>query len=577
MAREQQFNNTQRQVINTIEDTSKYQTPDSRRLRVTSDPLRIYTEPVDSGVTKLAGALSSIKPELMTWAINKQSEDYSRSIEIGKQAAQTGGKASGEMEQFGYDNVKAVNDWTDWNQKVTTEYDQNFDKEKGNLDDFLKQQWESHPFQDKSQAYLDKFTPLAGKTMEKLRTTQGQFMADLQESKNNAELTRMFAGDIHDVMGSGQDYGVAQYEARRDNLKAQFPGKTNSQLDELAYQAVLDTMQKTGDVSLVKVFKQPHSDKTPGLYEIPKWKAKIDEDVHKIIAHQNESRRESDIRNEKALKNAADTTERGILFDVIQANTLADPTDKAEALRGIVAKAQKVSESGIPISDATIKTLMSASTAIDKKEETLYQAQNYNTLRLGNPSVQQIAKAVNSGDISQSGFEKLMNAKDAAANRAASHQGKDKPLSSDPFVKQAFKDIDNHAGYSWASMASGNEQSKKNADAVKERVLSHIEDLVDSGMSPKEAAAKGSEVGIKMLKDAGLESKSFQEANAKLDKAAYKKKDPVGYYTANPKDYIADSKSNTVPVMAPKDLLAIQKEALKAASTKKLKNHESTH
>jgi len=575
MAREQQFNNGQRQVINTIEDTSKYQTGDSRRLRVVADPMRIFEEPAESNVSKLTEALGAIKPELLQWATDKQTQAKVTAAEAGKRAAQTGGAIpKGEMEQYGYDSVKAVNDWTDWNQKVLQEYDQSFDKQAGNLDEFLKKQWEENPFKDKSETYLQKFTPLAGKTMEKIRATQGQFKADLQESLNNAELTRMFGHDIDDVMGAGMDYSVTTYEARRDNLKAQFPGKTNSQLDELAYQAVLAKMEATGDTSLANIFKQPHADRTPGLYEIPKWKDKIDADVHKILARKNAARDATEKDNEKALKNAADVIGNQVLFAITDANSFADPTVRAEKLRGINENLRKQSEAGIPIQDSIIRAVSTALTGIDKKQETQYQSDNYVKLRLGDASVARIAQAYNTGDISQAGFDKLMSKKEAAANRVG---GKEKPLPSNPFVKQALKEIEVNAGYSWASMTPENEQARKNAEAVKARVLDHIEDLVDANVSPKDAAKQGAEMGVKMLKEAGMASKSLADANKKLDDLELKKTNPVSYYQTNPTAFQEDVKNNTLPPMNPKDKLAIQRKVKADAEARKaLKQHEST-
>lgn len=577
MAREQQFNNGQRQVVNTIEDTSKYQTGDARRLRVIADPLRIQETPSETGLSKLTQALGSVKPQLMDWAINRETQANKTAIELGKRKAQTGEIAQGEMEQFGYDNIKAVNDWTDWNQQVIQEYEEGFDKENGDLEAFMKSKWDSNPFADKSENYINKFTPLAGKTMEKLRLSQGEFKANLQTSKNNAELTRMFKADIHDINASGQEYGVAQYEARRENLKGMFPGKTNSELDELAYMAVLSAAEETGDTSLFKVFKQPHADKTPGLYEIPKWKDKIDSDIKSINSAQVTARAKKDADMEKALKVAADAKEREIIFDLINANSFEDPTVRAEKIREIVGKAKGYSEMGLPLSEGSLGKLLTAYTAIDKKQETAYQAQNYVTLRLGSPSNQQIAKAFYSGDISQAAFDKLMTKKEEAARRAEKSGGTEKPLAANAFVKQTMKSIEAEAGYSWANMTPDNEEARKNATAVKARVLDYMEDLVESGVSEKEAAALGEERGIKMLKEAGLNSKAVEAANKKLDAVEAKKQNPTAYYNQNPQEFAIDARNKALPAMNPKDLLALQRKAkAQAEATKKLKRHEST-
>jgi hypothetical protein len=577
MAREQQFNNGQRQVINTIEDTSKYQTGDSRRLRVVADPLNIYETPEVSKLSQLTSALGTIKPKLMDWAVDKQNEQNTKDVELGKQAAQTGGIPEGEVQQYGYDSVKAVNDWTEFNERVLSNYEQGFDKDNGNLEDFIKQQWETNKFDDKSETYMSKFNPLVGKTLQKIRETQAGYTTAKVEAQNNAELTRMFTHDIKDVMGAGMEYGVSQYEARRDNLQTLFPGKTKSQLDELAYEAVSQVVAETGDTSLYGVFKQPHADKTPGLYEIPKWKDKIDTEIHKVLTAKNTARKEHETKMEKALKDAADVNERGILFEMIDINTFDDPTVRDEKLTALVAKTRKLVDSGIPISEPIIKALASASNGIDKKQETAYQAQNYVTLRLGNPSSTTIASAFNRGDISQAGFDKLMTKKESAANRTSSG---DKPLTSNPYIKQALKTIDANAGYSPFNMTKDGEEARSNANAVKARMLDYVEDLIDSnpGISLQEVAKQGEEFGVNMIKEAGLANKTLSDANKKLDAVELKRKDPVGFYKSNPKTLVDDYRNKSLPKgIPPKELAVLQRQALQSIEAdKKLKRHEST-
>lgn len=571
MARAQQFNNGQREVINTIEDTSKYQTGMGRRQRVAADPLFIPVAAESSSINKFAEALGKVKPELMSWAVNKQADEYTAQINAGTIKAHSGAIPEGEMEQYGYDKVKSVNDWTDWQLKMTQEYEQNFDKENGNVEEFLKQQWESHPFTDKSETYKANFTALAGKTMGKVRELQGAFKADLQETRNNTELVRMFAHDINDVMASGQDYTTRDYQARRFNLKETFPGKTNTQLDEIAFNAVLQSAQDTGDTSLFDIFKEPHIDGTPGLYEIPKWKTMVDNQVKAIEASNKAARTEQRTVEEKALKDAAETTQRGILFELIDINNFEDPTVRSAKLTDLIAKAQQLSEQGIPLSDSTINLLRTTASGVDKKEETAYQAQNYNTLRLGNPSTSQIAIAVKRGDISQSGFEKLMNAKDAAANREATRSSKgEKPIAASPFIKEMSKTIKAAAGYNPYNLSKDSEEARQNALAVEARVLEHVEGLIDSGTDVRSAAAEGSKMGLTLLKEAGMYSEERKTASSKLDAVAQKKANPVSYYKANPLEFQSDYSQGFVPKgILEKDLRGLQVEAEKAIKAKK--------
>jgi len=558
MARPNEQQIQQRQVINTIEDTSKYQTGEGRRLRVVADPLRIGVTPAPSQLGQLTDALGSIKPSLRRWAIDKQTETNIKAIEAGKLKGQTGGVTNGELEQYGYDTVKAVNDWTDFNQKIVQEYEQNFDKDEGNLDEFLKAQWESNKFDDKSDDYMRKFSPLVGKTMESIRGAHGKYIAERTATLNDAEISRLFAGDIQDVTSAGLEYDGTQYESRREGLRIMFPGKTNRQLDELAYQAVLSTMEVTGDTSLVDIFKKPHADRTPGLYEIPKWRDKIDRDVNAVLTAKNTERAKRDSENEKALKNAADVIERDVLFTLADIDSIEDPQEKQDTLNDLSKELRASSELGLPISHGVINAVTKAARGIDKDGDTKAQERAYVKLRLSNPTRSQIAAAFNNDEISKGSFDKLMSKVEAKANSAGT---KEKPLSTEPYVKEMFKTIRDNAGYSFGSMAPKNEEAKKNADEVNSRMLDAVEEQVANNVPLKEAVAKATEMGVKMLKEAGLASESRANAASKIDAVNAKKANPVQFYGSDLKTFRQDQAAGILPPMPPKQLKALQAQA----------------
>jgi hypothetical protein len=567
MAREQQFNNGQRVVVDTIEQQNKYNTPDARRLRVFADPLNIPVAAEVPGISKLATALGTIKPALMEYGIEKKSEMIAEDINVGKVAAQTGGVASGEYQQWGFDSVKAVNDWTDWNQKVVQAYQEGFDKDSGDLEQFLKDQWETHAWKDKSDIYTNKFSPLAQKTMQNLRELQGKHVLEKREAEVGSEIVRMFKGDIEDVSKNGVPWDVGQYEMRRDGLRKLFPGKTNAEMDELVFEAVYQKATETLDPTLFQVFKKDHTDGTPGLYNIPKWREKVDQAFNRVLSAKNSAYDESEKRADKALKGAADTVERKALLGLITIQEMTDPDEREKALSDLLGTLKKASDSGLPISTGVLNTFRTFSAGVDKKEETKAQQDAYVKLRIKGASTREITSAFQSGSISLSGFNTLMSKHEAAVNAAAKGS---KPVSSTKEFRTAIKDVRNWIGADSFNMTPDGKEARDRANTLEARMTDEVEDAIDAGKSPTEAVKLAKENAMKTMDELGWRSKTRIDSEKKLDNLELKKKDPVNYYLTNAQEYERDLKAKRLPPMTRRQqeqLLAEQARANRSKPT----------
>tara|TARA_R110002124_G_scaffold285370_1_gene463848 strand:- start:497 stop:2251 length:1755 start_codon:yes stop_codon:yes gene_type:complete len=568
MARPTSTNVTNRQVVNTIEDSGKYQTGYARRLKTVANPLRIESTPEISNTTGLVNALSTIEPTLMDYAIKKQSDAYALQIAAGERKAQTGVATDGEMEQYGYDNVKAINDWTDFNASIANDYDQNFDKENGNLEEFLKAKWETVDTSDKSSDYLNKFSPLVGKSLEKIRENHAGFKVEQQTAQNNVELMRLIKADIKDVQGQGLKYDSTQWQSRRWGLNFAFKGKTNAQLDSYAYEAVLSTMEETGDTSLAAIFKDPNADGTPGLYEIPKWNARIKADVNRIDAAVVAADARRTVALDKALNVVAGKVEVDVMFALSEIGQLDSPEEKDAAFAAVMDSVKDASDRGIPIASSIVKAISTAQYKDDKAEGTAVQKANAGRLLIQRAPLSSYSSAFIAGDITLSTLEKAASRASAAQVRADKGEA---PLATNKFVKEMGKTFKNAAGYSYGSMETNNGQKEINANATQSGAIEYVEELVDGGMPIKEAVKLATDKGLQIMKDKGLTSDLFEETVNKVSKGFA----PVKYYKANPNEYLGDVRNKTVLTLTPAETLAIQKD-IRANANKAKKPKDAT-
>lgn len=267
MARPQQQQVQAREVVQTLEDQHKYAMPDDRRLYVKADPIWIQTTPAESTLTQFAQSLAQVKPEIMNWAVDRQAKIYGEEINQGQQAAREGKVPSNPTEhmQWGYDATQSVNDATSWTTAVQQDYEQNFDKENGDIEKFLQDHYAKSPAAGKSDIYQTNFYKQADRAAQGLRAAAAKDKLTILDDKVNAAVVDLTYGDI--VLNAQKEipWTLAEYEARRADARRLFPGKTNKELDDLVYKAAHRYATETFKPEILDVFKEQHSDGTPGL------------------------------------------------------------------------------------------------------------------------------------------------------------------------------------------------------------------------------------------------------------------------------------------------------------------------
>ena len=293
MADKQQQQVNSRQVINTIEDTNKYQTGDARRLRIMADPLRIPVAERQSSANQLAQALSSIKPQLMNYAVDKQAEAYGKEITQGQLKAlrhASPEEVKGEMEKHGFDvyggylggeelGDKLENDWKSTPRTVGMEFDA-----------WYKEWWKTNAdpsLTGKSSVYLDKFNTAFGKNLIALQTAHATEQQGFQVAAQEDSLSKSVLGAINDVKASGKEFGGADLEAISNDIKSFTQKLQPGRVDELTYQAASSYAKDSKDISVLKPFFEKKADGTPSFADKKyndnsRWGDKIRADIDNI-------------------------------------------------------------------------------------------------------------------------------------------------------------------------------------------------------------------------------------------------------------------------------------------------------
>lgn len=293
MAREQQFNNGQRQVINTIEDTSKYQTGDGRRLRIASDPLYIPQATQVSGLSQLAEALGTIKPELMSWAVDKKAEEYSKEITSGQTKAlrhASPEEVKGEMEKQGFDTYGGYLGGEELGDKLENEWKSTPRTEGMDFDSWYKDWWATNAdpsLSGKSPVYLDKFNTAFGKNLVAIQTAHAKEQQGFLIASQEDKLSSSVLGSIIDAKSKGKEFSAGDLEAISGDIRSFAQNLQPGRVDELTYQAALRYATDSKDTSVLKPFFDKKSDGTPAFAdkkynETSRWGDRIRADISAI-------------------------------------------------------------------------------------------------------------------------------------------------------------------------------------------------------------------------------------------------------------------------------------------------------
>jgi hypothetical protein len=543
-----------RQVIKTIEDQHKYDMPDQRRLYVAADVVNTPVPVKSSGLNKLAMALAEVKPHIMDYLADKESTKNAQLYEQGKMDAMSGkdpASIEDEWQKKGYDYLKSTNDWTAWNEQVTNEYTNGFDKDNGDVNQFLSDKWNTIDWENKSQDYKDRFTKLASKTFDTTRADHSKYMVDKQEAELDATISQTFYDDIKESINTNGNLSIYDIDARVKDLADTFKGRGLSQLNLLAYSAVdriandiindpNSTLQdKSKAMRLYDVFKENYPNGTPGLYAT-KHRATIDRDMAQATSAYNSAVLKQDQQTEKALKELGKTADRHVETELLRIMTTTEGQARATEIKTLTDFViSKVGE-GVPFSDSVLNTLRSVSVKDANAADTKEQAKNYGEMRanLEQYSKKQIHAAFNRDELSLTGFNSLMSAKDSAENKAEGGKNYTKLKT----YKDFKSDIKVMMGYNPFNYDKDSEEKSARINQMINGANDEIENMVEAGKSPREAVDIAVEATKKRMREMGWVSKTFdkQERDFNKDK---RDSNPWAYYSTGngtAQDLLAD-------------------------------------
>lgn len=382
MARPQETNVTQRRVVNTLEDQNKYDISNGRRLRVFADPLRMNVEAEQPASVRLAEALAQVKPSIMDFLADRESDKNVDLFNQGSAMAMAGvdpSEAKAEYTKRGYDSYKGYLE----GERLSDELDNDWktaDKQLGtDFDSWYKDWWanKSQGLDMSSETFRTKFDSAF---MKGLATTKSKYIAEqgqLQVQDNEATIVATIGSVIKEVRepadGQKLDFSIYDVEALQKDMKINLNGISPQRLDELTYQTAVMYAEENNDPDILKTFFLKHSDGTPALADKrlndgSRYGEKINADIDRITLREMQREDLKDKREKKVKEDQRFS---------IYSKFITDEEMTTDAVNTL---SKKMFDEGLFTSLSEASSEINQLVNLKKKEET--QTQQLNTLEL---------------------------------------------------------------------------------------------------------------------------------------------------------------------------------------------------
>lgn len=447
---------SERQVIKTIEDQHKYDMPDQRRLFVAADYVSMPQSKPYSPLTKFAEALSEVKPQIMDYFAELKAEKNKEAFDQGKADAQAGmdeSQIKDEWQRKGYLTTKGMLNGEDFGNKLMEDWKvankEMEDPDGGglkavNFDDFYKDWWQqnSTSLSGKSPEFMNTFNKSFTKYLVKTRGDhieyESKLKLDQQEATAGEHIYRIIKDTRTDQTSISAPFSIYDLEAAGQDIKAMYPNFTNARVDELLYSSAKRWAEDTGDASVLSVFKENHTDGTPGLHakkinETTRFSSQIDNDINRInneawTAHQ---------RDIEVQKQAREQSREEIYKEMFK-----NGADEESVQLGLKALYDK----GYFKNVAEYNQELSAWTAIAKKAETKSQQLNSITLRTAinegkRVTGKDVADALSAGELSWEGAKMVMSEIEQKTARDKTEANANRRLDKDILYNKAIERI----------------------------------------------------------------------------------------------------------------------------------------
>lgn len=539
-----------RQVIKTIEDQHKYDMPDQRRLFVSADYVSMPVATPTTGLNRLASALAEVKPQILDYLANKEAEANAQEFEQGKldkMQGLTAEEINGEYRKKGFEFQTHFLAGEDLGSKLEADI-LNKDPE-ADFNTWYQQWW-----QDNAQGapnnpeFLNIFNRGFSKSLVKARDHDITERVKLERDKQDAVATESMYRAISEIRSKKLPITTEDWKALKNDMQ---PGYSNQQTDALFFNAIERYALEHADIdSLNVLYEKRDGGLVPALIDNPKYTQKIRQLREQVITKFNDIEAKRERADEKAAKDLGEQASIQLLIAAGKAEQEDDPARTEEIMGGIRASMEEAINQGIKIPTSIVEKINSYSRRSDKDYESETQRAVYDVMRLnpGSLTLNKILKAKQDGQISASGYDKLITAFEADRRHKESlAKQNEKGFDTKKPYKDAIKEIDMNTvatGVYIQGIGQTRTQDEQNhTNAVKAKFREIVEEnIYEKGMSDKEAVADALPKAMDIIKANKWNNTGLERDKAKIEK-------PVQTYMNNPQAYHDEVAKNGKPTL----------------------------
>ena len=410
MAIPNQQNVTQRQVVNTIEDKSKYDTPNSRRLRVNASPLRMNVEAGKTSTFRLAEALAEVEPELSAVFNERTRIANNEQLQLGIRDRIEGLEdptmKRNAWREYGYDYEAAYLQGEELGVKL--EADLQTKEPTVPFDQWYEQWWGANG-QDSSKVSAEHsitFNKTFGKALEKVQRNDAINVANLKFEEQSAMATTNMMKFLNEQRGKQLPVTSDMYEVLKTNYRDRF---TNSQIDGLFFNALGRYALENNDIDSLNVLYEKRLDENgnylPAIIDNPKYTQKI-VDLRLQVKAKKVSDINRDLTTTKALiKQKTDVFEEDMTLRRIEILRMKDPLKQKEAWDELWEQVQDNAEE-LDYSKGFLTSIEKGLTGLDEDDATAEMHGHYRVLVGRYATIREFTAALERGEINQKLWDK---------------------------------------------------------------------------------------------------------------------------------------------------------------------------
>jgi hypothetical protein len=154
------------------------------------------------------------------------------------------------------------------------DYETKFDKDGGNLDQFIQQQFSERTKGLGDKSFLTGYSASFGQAMEHLRAAHSKFQTQQVVENHESNLLFQIDSTVRADVTAGRPIDPAKLDALKGEFK-KFFGTSGADWNDLLFKSV-KRLGDDGNPTVYAFLKEKNADGTPGMYYIPKWKTQVD-------------------------------------------------------------------------------------------------------------------------------------------------------------------------------------------------------------------------------------------------------------------------------------------------------------